>query len=135
MSNPNIIKLNKTYRGNSIPIEGKKLKDVLPYLKREVLDVMVEITFKKRKYKGKQTTITQLFRLVAVLNKKTGKYHLYITNIHVDRLFDCGLWIDDFGLIPHSAFRIPQSKDVFKKLKSHYHMNQIQSDPHISSNN
>jgi len=31
---------------------GKRLRDVLPLLKREVLDVEVEVKFKRRKYRG-----------------------------------------------------------------------------------
>ncbi len=81
-----VVQLNKTCRGNSIPVEGKKLKAVLPHLKRGVLDVMVEVKFKRRKYIGKQTTVTKLFRVVAVLNKETGDYHAHMTNIPVERL-------------------------------------------------
>ncbi len=47
--------------------------------------MMVEVTFKRRKYRGKQTTVTKLFRVVAVLNKETGEYHVYMTNIPVER--------------------------------------------------
>ncbi|MFQ6055466.1 MAG: IS4 family transposase, partial [Methanosarcinales archaeon] len=124
-ANPTIVKLNRTYRGNSISLEGKKLKDVLPHLKREVLDVMVEITFKKRKYKGKQTSVNKLFRLVAVLNKETGKYQLYITNIPED----CRLSAEDIASLYSARWEIEM---IFKELKSHYRMDQIQSaNPHI----
>ena len=85
-ANPTIITLNQKCRGNSISVEGKKLKDILPHLKRGILDVMVEVKFKRRKYMGKQTTVIKLFRVVAVLNKETGDYHVYMTNIPVERL-------------------------------------------------
>ncbi|RLG31347.1 IS4 family transposase [Methanosarcinales archaeon] len=84
-ANPTIVTLNKKCRGNSISVEGKKLKDVLPHLKRGVLDVMVEVKFKRRKYRGERTTVTKPFRVVAVLNKETGDYHVYMTNIQVER--------------------------------------------------
>ena len=69
-------------------LKEKSQKDVLPHLKRDILDVMVEATFKRRKYRGKRTTVTRLFRVVAVLNKETGEYHVYMTNIPAERLSD-----------------------------------------------
>ena len=48
--------------------------------------MMVEVKFKRWKYRGKQTTVPKLFRVVAVLNKETGDYHVYMTNIPVERL-------------------------------------------------
>ena len=61
-ANPLIVGVNRKWRGNSVV--GKKLHDVLPLLKREVLDAEVEVRFKRRKYKGKQSTVTRRFRLV-----------------------------------------------------------------------
>ena len=55
-------------------------------LKRQVIDVEVEVKFKRRAYNGKQKGDTKRFRLVATYNVEEGKYHLYITNITVDRL-------------------------------------------------
>jgi len=51
---------------------GKRLRDVLPLLKREVLDVEVEVKFKRRKYRGKQSTVNRRFRLVCVFNSESG---------------------------------------------------------------
>jgi len=60
---------------------GKKLRDVLPRLKREILDVEVEVEFKRRKYKGKQSTVKRRFRMVCAFNSDSGEYHTYLTNI------------------------------------------------------
>jgi IS4 transposase len=95
------------------------LKDVLPHLKRGVLDVMVEVKFKRRKYRGKRTTVTKLFRVVAVLNKETGDYHVYMTNIPVDRLS-----AEDIASLYGARWEIEM---VFKELKSYYRMDQIDS--------
>ena len=65
---------------------GKKLREVLPLLKREVLDVEVEVKFKRRKYKGKQSMVNRRFRQVCVFNSESGKYHTYLTNIPVEIL-------------------------------------------------
>jgi hypothetical protein len=89
---------NRKWRGNSIDVIGKKLQDVLPLLKREVLDcrskrrlsalrplyVIVEVEVKKRKYNDKTTKIIRTFRLVCVYNEDAEKYHIYLTNIPVD---------------------------------------------------
>ena len=118
-ANPTIVQLNRTCRGNSISVEGKKLKDVLPHLKRGVLDVMVGVTFKRRKYMGKQTTVTKRFRVVAVLNEETGDYHIYMTNIPVKRLS-----AEDIASLYGARWEIEM---VFKELKSYYRMDQINS--------
>ena len=118
-ANPLIVQLNRTCRGNSISVEGKKLKDVLPHLKRGILDVMVEVTFKRRKYMGKQTTVTKRFRVVAVLNEETGDYHIYMTNIPVERLS-----AEDIASLYGARWEIEM---VFKELKSYYRMDQINS--------
>jgi putative transposase len=74
-ANPLIVGVNRKWRENSVDVVGKKLRDVLPLLKREVLDVEVEVKFKRRKYKGKQSTVTRRFRLVCVFNSESGEYH------------------------------------------------------------
>ena len=115
-----IVTLNQKCRGDSIRVEGKKLKDVLPHLKRGVLDVMVEVKFKRRKYRGKQTTVAKLFRVVAVLNKETGECHVYMTNIPVERLS-----AEDIASLYGARWEIEM---VFKELKSYYRMDQINSE-------
>ena len=44
-----IVGVNRKCRGNSVDVVGKKLRDVLPRLKREIVDVEVEVEFKRRK--------------------------------------------------------------------------------------
>ncbi|NQE04544.1 hypothetical protein C5S32_01620 [ANME-1 cluster archaeon GoMg1] len=85
-TNPLIVGVNRKWRGNSVDVVGKKLRDILPLLKREVLDVEVEVKFKRRKYKGKQSTVNRRFRLVCVFNSASGEYHTYLTNIRVEIL-------------------------------------------------
>ncbi|KAF5414485.1 MAG: hypothetical protein C5S48_08805 [Candidatus Methanogaster sp.] len=113
-ANPTIVQLNRKCIGNSISVEGKKLKDVLPHLKRDVLDVMVEVKFKRRKYRGRRTTVTKLFRVVAVLNKETGDYHIYMTNIPGERLS-----AEDIASLYGARWEIEM---MFKELKSYYRM-------------
>ena len=59
-------------------VVGKKLHDVLPLLKREVLDAEVEVRFKRRKYKGRARLPEDLGSYASLIRKK---YHAYLTNI------------------------------------------------------
>jgi IS4 transposase len=85
-ANPLIIEANRSYRGRSIDIRGKHLQDILKDLKRQVLDVDVEVAFNRRAYRGKEKKDNERFRLVAVYNEDEDKYHLYITNLSQDLL-------------------------------------------------
>ena len=69
------------HQGDGQALIGRTLDEVLASIRRKILDVEVEVTYKKRKYKGKRKTITARFRLVGIRNPWTGQYHLYITNI------------------------------------------------------
>lgn len=71
------------HQGDGKALIGRTLNQILPFIRREILDVEVELTYKKRKYKGKRKTVTEHFRLVGIKNPLTGEYHLYITNIAV----------------------------------------------------
>jgi len=116
-ANPLIVGVNRKWRGNTVDVMGKKLRDVLPLLKREVLDVDVEVKFKRRKYKGKQSTVTRRFRQVCVFNSESEKYHTYLTNIPADILS-----AEDIALLYGARWEIEL---IFKELKSHYRMDQI----------
>ena len=52
-------------------MSGAYLQDILPKLKRQILDVEIEVTFKRRSYKG---------------ISKSDTHRLYITNINSDIL-------------------------------------------------
>ena len=80
------LEANRSYRGRSIDVRGKYLQDILKDLKRQVLDVDVEVAFNRRAYRGKEKKDNERFRLVAVYNEDEDKYHLYITNLSQDLL-------------------------------------------------
>ena len=118
--NPVIVSVNRKWRGASIDVIGMKLRDVLPRLQREHLDVMVRVRFKKRVYRGVQSYKTRTFRLVAVRNDESGEYHCYITNIPADRL-------------PANEVRYTyalrwQVELLFKAMSSHGHLKQLPSE-------
>ena len=118
-ANPKIVGVNQICRGNSIDVIGKKLKDVLPLLKRQLLDIVVEVEVKRRKYKGKMTKITRTFRLVCILNEETKEYHVYLTNIPIDVLIG-----EDIADLYSARWEVEL---LFKELKDVYHVDQIES--------
>nr|CBH39444.1 putative transposase [uncultured archaeon] len=118
-ANPLIVGVNQKWRGNSVAVVGKKLRDILPQLKREILDVEVEVEFKRRKYKGKQSTVKRRFRVVCAFNSESGEYHAYLTNIRVEILS-----AEDIALLYRARWEIEL---IFKELKSNYRMDQIPS--------
>jgi len=124
--NPIIIDLHNTCPGNSIDVKGKHLNEILPKLKGEVLDVEVEIPFKRPNYNGKSKTRmdTERFRLVAVYNLDEEKYHIYLTDISPDVLGP-----EDIAKLYGARWDIEL---VFKELKSRYDLDVVNTTkPHI----
>ena len=133
--NPTIVSVLKTYKGNAIDLAGKKLQDVLPRLKREVIDCLVEVEFKASasrakksdgngfevyRPKGGASKIKETFRLVGALNEETGEYHLYITDIMPEQLSP-----EDVALLYRARWSVEM---VFKELKRLYKLDEIPSD-------
>jgi len=116
-ANPLIIGVNRSWRGRSIDVTGQYLKDVLPRLRREILDVEIEVSFRRRSYKGKRRSDTERFRLVAAFNEEEGKYHTYITNINSDILDP-----EDLAKLYGARWDIEL---MFKELKSKYALDVI----------
>ena len=85
-ADPRIVSVNRIHRGRAHNLVGQRLRDVLPRLTRGVLDVMVEVSYRHRTYGGHRSGGTQLLRVVGLRDDETGAYHLYITNIPVEKL-------------------------------------------------
>lgn len=85
-SNPYIIAENRRWRGNSVYLTGQQIRDVLPRLKRQVIDAEVVVSFSRRAYKGTSSDAIQTFRLIGILDDDTNEYHLYLTNIPHDMM-------------------------------------------------
>jgi IS4 transposase len=80
-ANPLIVEGRRKWRERAISLPERRLEDVVGDLRREIIYVTVEITFKRRPYAGKQSTDTMAFRVVGVRNEDTEDYHLYVTNL------------------------------------------------------
>jgi len=131
-ANPTIVSVLHTNRGNANDLAGKKLKDILPQLKQEVIDIEVEVSFKGKASKikkdgsfevynprGGTSKVKETYRLVGVLNKETKKYHLYLTNITAEQLT-----AEDVALLYKARWTVEL---VFKELKSLYKLDVISS--------
>jgi len=111
-------------QGRSGRLVNQKLRDVLARLRRDVLDLEVEVAFRRRKYLGRQSAASRTLRLVGVRNEDTGRYHLYVTNIPPDRLT-----AGQVALVYTSRWQIEL---LFKEMKSCYRLEDLPSrKPHI----
>ena len=118
-ANPLIVAVHRKWRGRSVPLTGLRLKEILPTLHRKVLDVQVEIEFKRRPYLGYQTRVRRTFRLIAIRNDQTGAYHVYLTNLPADRLH-----AQDVQALYALRWQVEL---LFKALKSHGRLDQLPS--------
>ena len=98
--------------GRATDIVGKKLSEVLPKLKRRIIDLEVGASFRRRKYNGKQKKDSKRFRLAAIYNVEDKKYKEYITNISTDHLS-----AGDTAVLYSARWEIEL---IFKELKSRY---------------
>jgi IS4 transposase len=118
-ANPLITAVHRTWRGRSVPVVGQRLQEVLARLQRQVLDLEVELRFQHRSYRGRRSSARQRVRLVGVRDAETGKYHLYITNIPVEKLS-----AEDVARTYGARWLIELA---FRQLKSHYRIDQMPS--------
>ena len=86
-------------------------------MKRDVLDVEVEVAFKRRVDGGIRRTARRHLRLVAVRLPDNSDYRFYLTYIDPDSL-------DAHGVAQSYAARW-QSELIFKELKSHYRLDEL----------
>jgi putative transposase len=85
----------------------------------KVLDVEVEVSFRRRTYRNKRSTASRPFRLVAVHNDETGEYHCYFTNVPPEAL-------SAEDITRTYALRW-QVELFFKAMKQHGHLDQLPS--------
>ena len=114
-----IVSENRPCRSASRTLVGQRLKEVLPGLRRGVLDVMVEVSFRHRMYLGRRRYAKRTFRVVAVRNPKTRSYHTYLTNVPPSMLTATEV-AQTYGLRW-------QVELLFKGLKHHGRLDQIPS--------
>jgi putative transposase len=118
-ANPTIVAVNRRHRGRAVSLVGAKLRDVVARLQREVLDVMVEVRFERRRYAGHVHRGTQRLRVVGVRDAATNAYHLYVTNVPPDKLA-----AQDISATYALRWQVEL---LFKELKRHYRLEDMPS--------
>ncbi len=118
-ANPKIVRVFGASAADEKRLLGQTLQDVLYGLRRDVLDVEVEVRAKARRYNGKRTSTAERFRLVAVRDTKERKYHCYLTSIPVEFLST-----EDVAATYRARWEIEL---VFKELKSGYRLDDVHS--------
>ena len=116
-ADPCIVATHRQWRGRSIELVGQRLREVAGRLRRAVLDVEVEVAFKRRVYGGIRRTARRRRRLVAVRLPDSSAYRFYLTNIDPDSL--------DAHCVAQTCAARWQSELIFKELKSHYRLDEL----------
>lgn len=116
---PIIVQNNRECRGRSVGLEGKRLSEVLPKLKREILDTMVDLPCSFRKYRGKVHETMIRLRLVGVMNEESGEYHLYLTDLPVEQFA-----VETIADLYAGRWAVEL---LFKELKSRYALQTVVS--------
>jgi len=105
----------RTWRGNSIPLEGESLQAVLDDLQRQEIDVRITLSFERKR--GSGASATRTFRLVGLRNEKTEEYHLYLTNLGKD-----DYRAPDIAQLYRARWEVEL---LFKELKSRFGLDEI----------
>lgn len=118
-ANPRIVRVLNGSAADEKRFVGQDLQFVLLGLRREVLDVEVEVRAKARCYNGKRSSSTERFRLVAVREREGWKYHCYLTSLPAEVISG-----EDVARAYRARWEIEL---VFKELKSGYRLDDLQS--------
>lgn len=116
-ANPRIVEESRDWRGNTISLTGKQLHDVLDDLHREVIDVRIEVSFRRRVYNGSRSSAPRTFRLIGIWNVESEKCHLYVTNLPV-----ADYNASNIAQLFRTRWKVEL---LFKELKSTYNLDQI----------
>jgi len=87
-ANPLIVAVNDHGPGARRNLVGQTLQEALVGLQRKIISVTARFTVKIHVYRGVQQTHMCDWRVIAVRNDETGRYHLYATNVPNDQLQD-----------------------------------------------
>lgn len=122
-ADPLIVAQHRSHRGRARKLVGRRLREVLPGMQRQVLDIEVEVRFPRRRYAGRVHRDTQRLRVVGILDDRTNQYHLYITNVPAEKLR-----AEDIGATYALRWQIEL---LFKELKSHYRLEDMPSSKRV----
>lgn len=113
-ANPTIVSIHNATKADEALI-GLPLQTVLLRLRRPVFDATVRVHYKNTS----ERRVSADFRLVALRNEETKQYHLYITNVPVDRLS-----AEDIGKTYAVRWEV---EILFRQLKSPFRLDEMPS--------
>jgi putative transposase len=113
-ANPTIVSVLNGSKAD-VALEGLPLQTVLAGLRRSTFDAIVRVRYKNKRGRW----VRAEFRLVALRNQETKKYHLYITNVPEDRLS-----AEDIGKTYAVRWEI---EILFRQLKSQFRLEEMPS--------
>ncbi|ADE01298.1 ISH5-type transposase ISHvo11 (plasmid) [Haloferax volcanii DS2] len=116
-ANFEIVEELRTWRGNSIPLEGESLQAVLEDLQRQEIDVRITLSFERKR--GSGASATRTFRLVGLRNEETDEYHLYLTNLAREDYS-----APDIAQLYRARWEVEL---LFKELKSRFGLDEIKT--------
>lgn len=118
-ANPTIVRVFNGCACDATRLVGQSLQSVLAGLRRDVLDVEVEVRATARVYNGKRSSRPARFRLVAIRDSESRDYHCYLTSIPHETLS-----AEDLARCYRARWEIEL---VFKELKSGYRLDDVES--------
>lgn len=118
-ANPEIVAELRTWRGRARPVVGKQVWDAVDGLARQEIDVLVEVTFERRAYRGTRSTDSRRFRGVGHRNDTTNEYHRYLTNLPADEFTPTQV-----GMLYRARWEV---EVLFRELESRYKLDEISS--------
>lgn len=117
-ANPLIVAVNRLHRGRAIDLVGKTLTEIRNALKREEVDAVVEVEFRRRGYAGAAGRMDRMkLRLVGIRDDLTDDYHFYLTDLPPELLTP-----EQVGALYRGRWFIEM---LFKELKSRYALDVI----------
>jgi IS4 transposase len=114
-ANFEIVEELRTWRGNSIPLEGESLQAVLDDLQRQEIDIRITLSFDRKR--GSGASATRTFRLIGLRNEETDEYHLYLTNLGKEDYS-----APDIAQLYRARWEVEL---LFKELKSRFGLDEI----------
>jgi putative transposase len=113
----NPVVVEDPHQGGRVSLVGRHLLDVLKGLKRDELDLIVEVPFRRRAYLGRRSGAKCSLRLVGVRDKATRAWHLYLTNIPAEKLS-----VRQVATVYACRWEIEL---LFKEMKSDYRLDEV----------
>ena len=118
-ANPVITAALGAQGAHGLPIVGQRLQDVVSRLRRQQLDLIIRVEFRRRACYGVRSGAQREFRLVGVRDAQTGRYHLYVTNISPEKLT-----ASEVASVYGARWQIEL---LFKEMKSYYRLEDMPS--------